>query len=222
MRGSPKAKPDCLKGVAARGERQLALHADKFFSSIGFWNHVQRNLCAGQSPYQFTPTTTFIVMDTELGRIVISALSTLSGMVVAYRARSESSKVLADQEVASVTPSSTDPWRWRADTVLISAEELDQIVSKAEASPESGTALASIVPEQVLREVLEHVDAEIARLQESIADTSRSKARRHRDLDHAEAEVCVELKTIKRHNNNVIPDVPQRALARLWQQHRCQ
>jgi len=135
-----------------------------------------------------------IVMDTELGRIVISALSTLSGMVVAYRSRSESSKVLAEQEIASVTPSSTDPWRWRADTVLISAEELDQIVAKAEASSEAGQALAGTVPEQVLREVLEHVDAEIARLQESIADTSRSKARRHRDLDHAEAEICVELK----------------------------
>lgn len=161
-------------------------------------------------------------MDTELGRTVIAALSTLSGMVVAYRSRSESSKVLAEPEAATVTPSSTDPWRWHGDTVLISPEELDQIVSKAETSPEAGKALASIVPEPLLREILEHVDSEIARLQESISDTSRSKARRHRDLDHAEAEICVELKTIKRHNNNVIPDVPQRALARLWQQHRCQ
>ena len=161
-------------------------------------------------------------MDTELGRTVISALSVLSGMVVAYRSRSESNKVLAEQEVAAVTPSTTDPWRWRADTVLISTEELDQIVSKAEASPEAGKALASLVPENLLREILEHVDSEIARLQESIADPSRSKARRQRDLDHAEAEICVELRTIKRHNNNIIPDVPQRALARLWQQHRCQ
>ncbi len=161
-------------------------------------------------------------MDTELGRTVISALSVLSGMVVAYRSRSESNKVLAEQEIAAVTPSTTDPWRWRADTVLISTEELDQIVSKAEASPEAGKALASLVPENLLREILEHVDSEIARLQESIADPSRSKARRQRDLDHAEAEICVELRTIKRHNNNNIPDVPQRALARLWQQHRCQ
>lgn len=160
-------------------------------------------------------------MDTELGRTVISAISALSGMVIAYRSRSESSKVLAEQETAALTPSTTDPWRWRAETVLISTEELDQIVSKAEASPEAGKALASIVPEHVLREVLEHIDAETARLQESIADTSRSKARRERDLDHAEAEICVELRTIKRHNNNAVPDVPQRALARLWQQHRC-
>lgn len=160
-------------------------------------------------------------MDTELGRTVISAISALSGTVIAYRARSESSKVLAEQGVTALTPASTDPWRWRAETVLISTEELDQIVSKAEASPEAGKALAAIVPEPALREILEHIDAETARLQESIADPSRSKARRERDLDHAEAEICVELRTIRRHNNNAVPDVPQRTLARVWQQHRC-
>jgi hypothetical protein len=160
-------------------------------------------------------------MDTELGRTVISALSALSGMVIAYRARSESNKVLVEQEVSTVSASTTDPWRWRADTHLISPEELDQIVSKAEASLEAGQALASIIPANLLREILEHVDAETARLQESIVDASRSKARRQRDLDHAEAEICVEIQTIKRHNNNTIPDVPQRALAKLWQQHRC-
>ena len=161
-------------------------------------------------------------MDTELGRTVISALSALSGMVIAYRSRSESNKVLAEQEVGTVNPSTTDPWRWRAETHLISPDELDQIVSKAEASAEAGEALASIVPDNLLRDILEHVDSETAKLQESIVDTSRSKARRQRDLDHAEADICVELKTIKRHNNNIIPDVPQRTLAKLWQQHRCQ
>jgi hypothetical protein len=141
-------------------------------------------------------------------------------MVNAYRLRSESSKVVAEQEL-TVTPSTTDPWRWRAETMLISPEELDQIASKAEASPEAGKALAAIVPEEALREILEHIDAEDARLEESIADPSRSKARRERDLDHAEAEICVELRTIKRHNNNVVPDLPQRALASSWRQHRC-
>jgi len=159
-------------------------------------------------------------MDSELGRTVISAISALSGMVNAYRSRSESNKALSDQEAAQ-TPSTTDPWRWRAETLLVSPEELDQIVSKAEASPEAGKALASIVPEQLLQEILKHIDDETARLQESISDTSRSKARRQRDLDHAEAEICVELKTIKRHNGNIMPDVPQRALAKLWQPHRC-
>ncbi|HEY6676622.1 MAG TPA: hypothetical protein VIZ87_07520 [Terrimicrobium sp.] len=161
-------------------------------------------------------------MDTELGRTVISALSALSGMVIAYRSRSESNKVLAEQEVGPVSASTTDPWRWRADTHLISPDELDQIVSKAEASAEAGQALASIMPDNLLREILEHVDSETTRLQESIADPSRSKARRQRDVDHADAEICVELKTIKRHHNNIIPDVPQRTLAKLWQQHRCQ
>jgi hypothetical protein len=159
-------------------------------------------------------------MDTELARSIVSAITALSGLVNAYRSRSESNAP-AEQEAAALTPSSTDPWRWRAETVLISAEELDQIVSKAEASPEAGRALADLVPEQVLREVLEHVDAETARLQVSIADLSRSKARRDRDLDHAEAEICVELRTIKRHCKNAIPDLPQRALAGLWQLHRC-
>lgn len=160
-------------------------------------------------------------MDTEIGRTVISAISALSGLANAYRLRTESSKVLAEQEAAVVSPSTTDPWRWRTEAVIISPNELDQIVSQAEATPEAGKALASIVPEDLLREILEHIDSETARLQESIADTSRSKARRQRDLDHAEAEICVELKTIKRHNNNIVPDVPQRTLAKLWQQYRC-
>ena len=160
-------------------------------------------------------------MDTEIGRTVISAIAALSGLVNAYRLRTESSKVLAAQGATVVSPSTTDPWRLRTEAVIISPEELDQIVSQAEASPEAGKALASIVPENLLREILEHIDSETARLQESIIDTSRSKARRQRDLDHAEAEICVELKTIKRHNNNIIPDVPQRTLAKLWQQYRC-
>jgi len=63
-------------------------------------------------------------MDTELGRTVISALSALSGMVIAYRSRSESNKVLVEQEVGTVSLSTTDPWRWRADTHLISQKSL--------------------------------------------------------------------------------------------------
>ena len=90
-------------------------------------------------------------MDTELGRTVISALSALSGMVIAYRSRSESNKVLAEQEVGPVSASTTDPWRWRAETHLISPDELDQIVSKAEASADAGQALASIMPDNLLR-----------------------------------------------------------------------
>ena len=160
-------------------------------------------------------------MDAELGRIVISAISALSGMVSAYRLRSESTKVLGEQEAEGPTPSASDPWRWRVETVLISPEELDQIVSQAEATPEAGKALASIVPEPVLREILEHIDEEITKLQASISDTSRSKSRRERDLDRAEAEICVELKIIKRHNDNIMPDVPQRTLAKLWRQYRC-
>ena len=85
-------------------------------------------------------------MDTELGRTVISALSALSGMVIAYRSRSESNKVLVEQEVGTVSPSTTDPWRWHADTHLISPEELDQIVSNAEVSAEAGAALLPSCP----------------------------------------------------------------------------
>jgi hypothetical protein len=157
-------------------------------------------------------------MDIELGQNVISAISALSEMVVAYRIRSESSKVLSEVQAEPVGAAS-DPWRWRADTTLISGDELDQIISNAEASPEAGKALASVVPEESLREILKHIDDETTRLEESIADPS--KARRQRDLDHAEAEICVELKTIRRHNKDVIPDVPRRALAKVWEQHRC-
>ncbi len=160
-------------------------------------------------------------MDSELGRTVISAISALSEMIVAYRLRSESSKALAESQAEQVGARS-DPWRWRAESsTLISGEELDQIVSNAEASPEAGKALAAVVPETALRKILKHIDDETTRLQESIADPSRSKARRQRDLDNAEAGICVELETLRRHNGDAIPDVPKRSLAKAWQQHRC-
>ena len=81
--------------------------------------------------------------------------------------------------------------------------------------------LAAAVPETALREILKHIDDETTRLQESIADPTRSKSRRERDIDHAQAEICAELKTIKRHNGDIIPNVPKRALAKAWEQHRC-
>ena len=159
-------------------------------------------------------------MDSELGRTVISAISALSEMVVAYRVRSESNKAVSELQTQQVG-SASDPWRWQAESSLISADELDQIVSNSEASLEAGKVLAAAVPEAALQEILKHIDDETTRLQESIADPSRSKSRRERDIDHAQAEVCVELKTIKRHNGDVIPNVPKGALAKAWEQHRC-
>jgi hypothetical protein len=159
-------------------------------------------------------------MDSELGRTVISAISALSEMVGAYRVRSESNKAVSELQTQQVGPAS-DPWRWQAGASLISADELDQIVSNSEASLEAGKVLAAAVPEAALREILKHIDDETTRLQESIADPSRSKSRRERDIDHAQAEICVELKTIKRHNGDVIPNVPKGALAKAWEQHRC-
>jgi hypothetical protein len=160
-------------------------------------------------------------MDAELGRTVISAISALSEMVVAYRVRSESNKAISELHTQQIGPASSDPWRWQAESSLITADELDQIVSNSEASLEAGKMLAAAVPEAALREILKHIDDETARLQESIVDPSRSKARRERDIDHAQAEICVELKTIKRYNGDVIPNVPGRGLAKAWEQHRC-
>ena len=160
------------------------------------------------------------IMESELGRTVISAISALSEMVIAYRSRSESNKVLSEVQTEQAGPSS-DPWRWRTEATFISDEELDQIVANTEASSEAGKILAALVPEAALREILEHIDEETTKLRESMADSGRSKGRRQRDIDHAEAEICVELKTIRRHNGNAIPEVPRRALAKAWEQHRC-
>ena len=159
-------------------------------------------------------------MHTELARTVISAISALSEMVGAYRLRSESNKVFAELQTEKVGPAS-DPWRWNAETTLISNEELDQMVANTEASPEAGKVLASVVPDEALREILKRIDDETSRLRESIAEPSRSKARRQKDIEHAETEICLQLKAIKGHNANVISDVPKRTLARAWQQHRC-
>ena len=54
----------------------------------------------------------------------------------------------------------SDPWRRRAESTLISSDELDQIVSNAEATPEADKLLASVVPEAALREILKHIDDE--------------------------------------------------------------
>ena len=122
-------------------------------------------------------------METELGRTVISALSALSGMVIACRSRSESNKVLAEQEVGTVNASEHRPVAM-ACRYSPHLTETSSIKSSRKRRPsvEAGEALAVIVPE-LLHEILEHVDSETTKLQESIADTSRSKARRQRDLD---------------------------------------
>jgi hypothetical protein len=67
-----------------------------------------------------------------------------------------------------------------------------------------------------LRDVLKHLNEEIAKLRASTADPSRPKA--PRNLDRAEAEICVDLKSIQSYNNGVLPEVA--ALAKAWEAHR--
>jgi bacterioferritin B len=128
----------------------------------------------------------------ELGQTVLSTLSALSEMVLAYRPRPERDR--------------------------LSDEELNQIASNTKASPEAGKAVASVVPDGALREILKHLNEETARLRASTADPSRPKAPHQRDLDRAEAEICVDLKSIQSHNNGVLPEVP--ALEKAWEAHR--
>jgi ferritin len=128
----------------------------------------------------------------ELGQTVLSTLSTLSEMILGYRQRPERDR--------------------------LSDEEVSQIASTAKASPQEGNALASVVSDGALREMLRHLNEETARLRASTADPSRAKGPHHRDLDRAEAEICVDLKSIQSHNNGVLPEVP--ALEKAWEAHR--
>jgi bacterioferritin B len=128
----------------------------------------------------------------EVGQTVLSTLSALSEMVLAYRQRPERDR--------------------------LSDEEVNQIASNAKASPEAGKAVASVVPDGALREILKHLNEETARLRASTADPSRPKAPHQRNLDRAAAEICVDLKSIQSHNNGVLPEVP--ALEKAWEAHR--
>jgi ferritin len=129
----------------------------------------------------------------ELGQAVVSKISALSEIVLLYAAKSKRQDVISEQE-------------------------LNEIVSKTEASPEVGKVVASVVPDGTLRDIVKHLEEETAKIRESIADSSRSKPRRQRELKRAEAEICVDLKTIQSHNGGVMPDVP--ALAKAWEEHR--
>jgi hypothetical protein len=101
---------------------------------------------------------------------------------------------------------------------VISEQELNEIVSKTEASAEVGKVIASVVPDETLRDIVKHLEEETAKIRESLADPSGSNSRRQRELKRAEAEICVDLKTIQSHNSGVMPDVP--ALAKAWEEHR--
>jgi hypothetical protein len=129
----------------------------------------------------------------ELGQAAVSKISALSEIVLLYAAKSQRQDV-------------------------ISEPELNEIVSKTEASNELGKVVASVVPDGTLRDIVKHLEEETAKIRESIADSSRSKPRRQRELKRAEAEICVDLKTIQSHNGGVMPDVP--ALAKAWEEHR--
>ena len=128
-----------------------------------------------------------------LGQAVVSKISALSEIVLLYAAKSKRQDVISEQE-------------------------LNETVSKTEASPEVGKVVASVVPDGTLRDIVKHLEEETAKIRESIADSSRSKLRRQRELKRAEAEICVDLKTIQSHNGGVMPDVP--ALAKAWEEHR--
>ena len=128
-----------------------------------------------------------------LGRIAISKLSALSEIVLVYKARFERH-------------------------IVVSEQEMDEIVLNTNATPEAGEVVEAVVPDRLLREILTHIENENAKIRESISDSSRSKARRQRDLNRAEAEICVDLKIFQSHNNGVMPDVP--ALAKAWEEHR--
>jgi hypothetical protein len=67
---------------------------------------------------------------------------------------------------------------------------MDEIVLNTKATPEAGELVEAVVPDTLLREILTHIEDEIAKIRESISDSSRSKARRQRDLNRAEAEIC--------------------------------
>ena len=128
-----------------------------------------------------------------LGQAVVSKISALSEIVLLYAAKSKRQDVISEQA-------------------------LNEIISKTEASPEVGKVVASVVPDGTLRDIVKHLEEETAKIRESIADSSRSKLRRQRELKRAEAEICVDLKTIQSHNSGVMPDVP--ALAKAWEEHR--
>ena len=128
-----------------------------------------------------------------LGQAVVSKISALSDIVLLYAAKCKRQDVISEQE-------------------------LNEIISKTEASPEVGKVVASVVPDGTLRDIVKHLEEETAKIRESIADSSRSKLRRQRELKRAEAEICVDLKTIQSHNGGVMPDVP--ALAKAWEEHR--
>jgi len=128
-----------------------------------------------------------------LGQAVVSKISALSEIVLLYAAKSKRQDVISEQA-------------------------LNEIMSKTEASPEVGKVVASVVPDGTLRDIVKHLEEETAKIRESIADSSRSKPRRQRELKRAEAEICVDLKTIQSHNGGVMPDVP--ALAKAWEEHR--
>jgi bacterioferritin B len=129
----------------------------------------------------------------ELGQAVVSKISALSEIALLYAAKSKGQDVISEQE-------------------------LNEIVSKTEASPEVGKVVASVVPDATLQDIVKHLEEETAKIRESIADSSRSKPRRQRELKRAEAEICVDLKTIQSHNGGVMPAVP--ALAKAWEEHR--
>ena len=128
-----------------------------------------------------------------LGQAVVSKISALSEIVLLYAAKSKRQDVISEQA-------------------------LNEIISKTEASPEVGKVVASVVPDGTLRDIVKHLEEETAKIRESIADSSRSKPRRQRELKRAEAEICVDLKTIQSHNGGVMPAVP--ALAKAWEEHR--
>ena len=83
----------------------------------------------------------------------------------------------------------------------------------------SAALAAIIVDDEILEEIVEKIKGEKDRLRKAISE--RDPARRQRELDEVDQNICDQLSIIKRLNGGVLPSLPGSDLYRLWVSHRC-
>ena len=77
-----------------------------------------------------------------------------------------------------------------------------------------------IIDKDILDDILHELEKAKRKIRDAIKEPDRVK--KHRILDEVNVIVCDFLRTIKRFNGGILPDLPGDDLYRLWLSYNCQ
>ena len=135
-------------------------------------------------------------MSIELAGLVLSGISTLSGIVQAYKAVKGTGQKLDVQAML-------------------------RIMASQKVSQNAAFALAQVIDDDLLGTLLGNIERKKNDLLIILGDDSIPEHKKDRAADEADSVICDQLRRIKRYNQRTLPDTGDEDLYIIWQRHNC-